>query len=106
MASSSAACDYNGGSREGRVIGASRADGERARCNGGVSGHGLGLGEGAIVISHRGHRNCLEQTYVEEFHPEYHRFSKPLAAKAAPTKVDNVRKDFIMLNCYAGGRNL
>ena len=50
MASSFAACDYNGGSREGRVIGAPRADGERACCNGGVSGHGLGLGEGAIAI--------------------------------------------------------
>ena len=32
------------------MIGASRADGERACCDGGVSGHGLGLGEGAIVI--------------------------------------------------------
>ena len=50
MASSSATCDYNGGSREGRVIDASRADGKRARCNGGVSGHGLGLGEGATLI--------------------------------------------------------
>ena len=32
-----------------------------------------------------------------EFHPGYHRFSKPLAATAAPTMADRARKDFIIL---------
>ena len=32
-----------------------------------------------------------------EFHPGYHRLSKPLAATAAPTMADRARKDFIIL---------
>ena len=78
------------------MIGTSRANRERARCDGGVSSHCLGLGGGATLCQYQGHRRCRVQTYVEEFHPGYHRFSKPLIATAAPTKADKAKNSFII----------
>lgn len=78
------------------MIGTSGANRERARCDGGVSSHCLGLGVGAIPCQYQGHRRRRVRTYVEEFHPGYHRFSKPLIATAAPTKADKAKKAFII----------
>lgn len=52
MASSLATRNYNGGSSQGRVVGASGAGCERAGRDGGVSGHRLGLGVGATICQH------------------------------------------------------
>ena len=57
MASSLATRNYNGGSSQGRVVGASGAGCERAGRDGGVCGHRLGLGVGATICQHWGHEN-------------------------------------------------
>lgn len=49
MAASLATCNYNCGGSQGRVIDASRADRERARCDGGISSQCRSLGIGAVT---------------------------------------------------------
>lgn len=44
--------------------------------------------------------------YVVEFHPGYHRFSKPLAATAAPAKANKARKGFMLLKRCASAKGV